>query len=147
VEHYRTIQRRTGLPIFLYNEPKLAGTALTVQTFVALCREGGIVGIKDSSGSAELTRALVAARTGVPVFQGWENLCEATTPGVDGYILPLANLEPALCRSMLEAPSTALQAEILGHCAAHDLLGDQWYLGLKRELRRRGVIDDDRLAP
>lgn len=144
--HYRAIRRETGLPLFLYNEPKLTGTALEVETFVALARERLLVGIKDSSGSAEFTRALVAARTGVPVFQGWENLCSATTPGVQGYILPLANLEPALCRTMFEAPSEARQAEMLRHCDAHDLLGDRWYLGLKRELRRRGVIADDRPA-
>jgi 4-hydroxy-tetrahydrodipicolinate synthase len=141
--HYQAIAREVDLPLFLYNEPKLTGTLLGLELLVELCRSGAVVGVKDSSGSAELTRALVAARTGVPVFQGWEHLCQATTPGVDGYILPLANLEPVLCRAMLEAPSPVLQAEIDRHCAAHDLLGEQWYLGLKRELKQRGVLADD----
>lgn len=149
VAHYRAVHREAGLPLFLYNEPRLTGTGIGVETFVALCREPGITiaGIKDSSGSPALTRALVGAGTGVPVFQGWETLCHATTPGVHGYILPLANLEPALCRSMFESPSAVLQDELLRHAAAHDLLGEEWYLGLKRELRRRGIIDDDRPAP
>jgi 4-hydroxy-tetrahydrodipicolinate synthase len=144
LQHYRAIHQEAGLPIFLYNEPKLTGTGLTVETFTTLCHEGIAVGIKDSGGSVELTRALVAARTAAPVFQGWEHLCKDTTPGVQGYILPLANLEPALCRAMFESPTEALQTEILRHCQAHDLLGDEWYLGLKRELRRRGIINDDR---
>ncbi len=144
---YRSIARESGLPLFLYNEPKLAGTALGLETLVELCRSGDVVGVKDSSGSVELTRALVSAGTGVPVFQGWEHLCLATTPGVQGYVLPLSNLEPQLCRSMFQSPSEALQAEISRQCEAHDLLGDRWYAGLKRELRRRGVIADDRLVP
>jgi 4-hydroxy-tetrahydrodipicolinate synthase len=144
LEHYRAIHRATGLPLFLYNEPKLTGTGITIATFVELCRQLGIVGIKDSSGSAHVTRALVAAGTGVPVFQGWEPLCAATTPGVQGYILPLANLDPALCRSMLKSPSATLQAAMDSHCADHDLLGDEWYLGLKGELYRRGTIANAR---
>jgi 4-hydroxy-tetrahydrodipicolinate synthase len=142
--HYQAIGRAAGLPVFLYNEPKLTGAAMTLETLIALCRSEGVVGIKDSSGSAGLTRELVAAGTGTPVFQGWEQLCGATTPGVAGYILPLANLDAQLCRSMLESPSAPLQAAIDRRCAEHGLLGDQWYLGLKRELRRRGVIGDDR---
>jgi 4-hydroxy-tetrahydrodipicolinate synthase len=138
--HYRAIRQGTGQPLFLYNAPRLTGTAMTVETLVDLCRDGGVVGLKDSGGAPEATRDLVSAATGVPVFQGWEHLCEAT-PGVDGYVLPLSNLEPALCRAMLDRPGPALQAEIDRQCARHDLLGDEWYLGIKRELRRRGVIE------
>jgi 4-hydroxy-tetrahydrodipicolinate synthase len=141
--HYQTIRSEAGLPVFLYNEPKLTGAPMTLDTLIALCRSEGVVGIKDSSGSAGLARELVAARTGAPVFQGFEHLC-AATQGVAGYVLPLANLDPGLCRSMLHAPSAALQAEIDRRCVEHALLDDQWYLGLKRELRRRGVISDDR---
>lgn len=138
--HLRAIGEAARLPVFLYNEPKLTGRRLRPQTLIALCRSGLLIGVKDSSGEPEVTRALAAADTGVPVFQGWENLCLETTPGVDGYILPLANLEPELCRAMWEAPSAALQDRMLEHCAAHDLLGERWYLGLKRELVRRGII-------
>jgi len=142
--HYQAIRAAAGLPIFLYNEPKLTGTAMTLETLIELCRSEGVVGIKDSSASLALTQGLVAAGTGVPVFQGWEHLCAATTPGVAGYVLPLANLHAGLCRSMLQAPSPVLQAEIDRRCAEHALLDDQWYLSLKRELRRRGIISDAR---
>jgi 4-hydroxy-tetrahydrodipicolinate synthase len=144
--HLRAVAQAARLPVFLYNEPKLTGRRLRPETLVELCRSGLLVGVKDSSGEVDVTRALVAAETGVPVFQGWEHLCQDTTPGVDGYILPLSNLEPALCRTMLQAPSPTLQAEMLEHCTAHDLLGERWYVGLKRELTRRGVIASDRLV-
>jgi len=144
--HLRAVAQAARLPVFLYNEPKLTGRRLRPETLVKLCRSGLLVGVKDSSGEVDVTRALVAAETGVPVFQGWEHLCQDTTPGVDGYILPLSNLEPALCRTMLQAPSPTLQAEMLEHCTAHDLLGERWYVGLKRELTRRGVIASDRLV-
>jgi 4-hydroxy-tetrahydrodipicolinate synthase len=142
--HVTDISLASGLPVLLHNEPTLTRNWLCARTVIDLCRTGVLVGVNDASGSAELTRELVQARTGVPVFQGWENLCEQTTPGVDGYILPLSNLEPALCLAMGQAPSPGLQAEMLRHCAAHDLLGDTWYVGLKRELARRGVIASDR---
>ena len=142
--HYQAIAEESGLALFLYNEPKLVGTALALETMVDLCRGGAVAGVKDSSGSVELTLGLVAARTGVPVFQGWEHLCLASTPGVAGYILPLSNLEPALCRAMLEAPDAEKQEEISRHCDIHNLLGEQWYVGLKQALKRRGVIATDR---
>jgi 4-hydroxy-tetrahydrodipicolinate synthase len=144
--HLRAVAQAARLPVFLYNEPKLTGRRLRPETLVELCRSGLLAGVKDSSGEVDVTRALVAASTGVPVFQGWEHLCQDTTPGVGGYILPLSNLEPALCQAMWQAPSATLQAEMLEHCAAHDLLGERWYVGLKRELTRRGVIASDRLV-
>ncbi len=144
--HYRAVAGESGLPLFLYNEPKLTGTPLALDTLIDLCRGGTVVGVKDSGGSVELTRALVGAGTGVPVFQGWEHLCLTSTPGVQGYILPLSNLEAGLCRAMFEEPTAERQQAIDRHCAAHDLLGDRWYAGLKRELRRRGVIETERLV-
>ena len=143
--HYRSVAAESGLPLFAYNEPKLTGTPLHLDTLVELCRSGTVVGVKDSSGSVELTNALVAARTGVPIFQGWEHLC-LTSLGVQGYILPLSNLEPGLCRAMLEAPTAERQEVISRICAQHDLLGDRWYAGLKRELRRLQTIADERLV-
>jgi 4-hydroxy-tetrahydrodipicolinate synthase len=143
--HYRTIARESGLPVFLYNEPKLAGTAIELPTLVELCRDGCVVGVKDSGGSGAVTNALIAVATGVPVFQGWEHLC-LETRGVQGYILPLSNLEAALCRQMFESPSPGRRDEMLRHCAAHDLLGERWYAGMKRELERRGIIASARLV-
>lgn len=144
-EHYRAIREALPVPIFVYNEAALSGNEIELDTMLRICRIPDVVGIKESSGSVEFTNRLVAAETGVPVFQGWENLL-AQTPGVDGYVLPLANLEPALCAAMLTAPSPELQARIDAVCEQHELLGDEWYASLKRELVRRGVIDTAKVS-
>ena len=140
VEHYQAIRAAVPVPIFVYNEGAISGNAIELDTMLRICRIPGVVGIKESSGSVEFTNRLVAARTGVPVFQGWEHLL-ADTPGVDGCVLPLANLEPAVCAAMLATPSAELRARIQALCEQHDLLGDEWYVAIKRELVRRGVID------
>ena len=141
---YRTIARESGLPLFLYNEPKLAGTALgprDARRAVPVGGRGGGQGLRRVGGADP--RRWWRPRTGVPVFQGWEHLCLATTPGVQGYILPLSNLEaPALSVDVRGTQRGAPGRRCSRQCAAHDLLGDAWYAGIKRELRRRGVIAD-----
>lgn len=140
VAHYETIRDSLTVPIFVYNEGAISGNAIELDAMLRICRIRGVVGVKESSGSVEFTNRLIAARTGVPVFQGWEHLL-AETPGVDGCVLPLANLDPAVCGAMLAKPSAELQARIQALCEQHDLLGDDWYVAIKQELVRRGVID------
>jgi 4-hydroxy-tetrahydrodipicolinate synthase len=144
-EHYQTIRRLSSVPLFIYNEASVSQNAIELATLIEICQLPDVVGIKESSGSAEFTRSLIAAQTGVPVFQGWENLF-LESQGVDGYVAPLANLDPALCRRMLETPSTEAQAAITTACEAFGLFREDWYVSLKRELSRRGVIRTDKIV-
>ncbi|MET9439392.1 dihydrodipicolinate synthase family protein [Streptomyces sp. NPDC006610] len=141
VEHYRTLRAATDVPIFLYNEEALSGNRIEYDTLLVLCELPGIVGIKESSGDAAFTRKLAEAATGVPVFEGWENLITAAT-GIDGFIGPLANLEPALCNAVLVDPSPDRQAEVDAVCERYGVFKDDWYRWVKRELHARGVIAD-----
>jgi 4-hydroxy-tetrahydrodipicolinate synthase len=140
LEHYLAIREALSLPIFIYNEAAVSGNAIEFDTMLRICRIPGVAGVKESSGSVEFTNRLVAARTGVPVLQGWEHLL-VETPGVDGCVLPLANIEPGVCAAMVAAPSPEQHARILALCERHGLLGNEWFVALKQELVRRGVID------
>jgi 4-hydroxy-tetrahydrodipicolinate synthase len=143
---YRHFQRLSGslpVPLFVYNEAVLSGVPLELDTLLRVLALPGVVGVKESSGSVDFLRAVLAADTGVPVFAGWENLL-LETPGVDGLIGPLATVEPWMCAAMLADPSPSRQAEIDAACERFGLFDDDWYRSLKRELRERGVIDDDR---
>jgi 4-hydroxy-tetrahydrodipicolinate synthase len=144
-EHYHTLRRLTPIPLFIYNEASISKNAIELSTLVEICKLPDVVGIKESSGSAEFTRSLIEARTGVPVFQGWENLF-LESRGVDGYVAPLANLDPQLCRRMFEAPSADLQTSITAACEAFGLFREDWYVWIKRELLRRGVIQTDKVV-
>lgn len=144
-EHYRALRAEVGAPLFIYNEAAVSGNAIDLETLLRICCMPGVVGIKESSGSAKLIAQLVAANTGVPVFQGWENLL-LESPGVDGYVLALANLEPALCNAMLARPSAELQARISAVCDQHGLFRQDWYLWLKKELYRREIIQSENVV-
>ncbi|MFG2714810.1 dihydrodipicolinate synthase family protein [Streptomyces goshikiensis] len=139
VEHYRAIRAATGAPIFLYNEEALSGNKIEYDTLLTLCEIPGIVGIKESSGDAAFTRKMAEAATGVPVFEGWENLISAAS-GINGFIGPLANLEPGLCNAILVDPTPERQAEVDAVCEKYGVFKDDWYRWVKKELHTRGVI-------
>ncbi|MGK4585048.1 dihydrodipicolinate synthase family protein [Kitasatospora sp. HPMI-4] len=141
VDHYRRVLA-AGLPVLLYNEEAVSGNRIEADTLARICRLPGVVGVKESSGEAEFTRRLVASDLGVPVFEGWENLL-SQVPGVHGFIGPLANLEPALCRALWRSPGPELQAQVDAACERYGILREDWYLRVKRELVTRGVIGTD----
>ncbi|MFB7590601.1 dihydrodipicolinate synthase family protein [Streptomyces sp. NPDC056169] len=139
VEHYRAIRAAVDIPIFLYNEEALSGNRIEFDTLLRICEIPGIVGIKESSGDAAFTRRMAEAKTGIPVFEGWENLL-VDARGIDGFIGPLANIEPALCNRMLVDPTPERQAEINTVCEQYGVFLDDWYRWVKKELHSRGVI-------
>ncbi len=143
-EHFKKIKNEVDVPIFIYNEHAISGNSINFETIVKICQLGDIIGIKEASGSAELTQQLVKAKLNIPIFQGWEHLC-FQSKGVDGYILPLSNLEPQLCSEMLQNPTPEKQSEIDALCKKYSITGTDWYAWLKRELHRRGIIATERV--
>ncbi|MEU9884065.1 dihydrodipicolinate synthase family protein [Sphaerisporangium sp. NPDC051011] len=141
-QHYADLREAVFIPLFIYNEKALSGNQIELKTLLRICELPDVVGIKESSGSAEFTRSLIAARTKVPVFEGWENLLHEAA-GVDGFIGPLANLEPELANAMLADPSAARQKEINATCERYGLFLDDWYRHAKKELLQRGILDTD----
>jgi 4-hydroxy-tetrahydrodipicolinate synthase len=139
IEHYRALRSATDSPIFLYNEEALSGNRIEYDTLLVLCEISGIAGIKESSGDAAFTRKIAGAGTGVPVFEGWENLISDAT-GINGFIGPLANLEPALCNAALVDPTPDRQAEVNTTCERYGVFKDDWYRWVKKELHARGII-------
>jgi 4-hydroxy-tetrahydrodipicolinate synthase len=143
--HFAVLHEQTDLPLFLYNEHAISGNEIALETIVRICALPGVVGIKESSGSPELTRAITAAVPHVPVFEGWENLL-LQAQGIAGFIGPLANLAPGLCSRMLSEPSVRLQDEINAVCERLGLFKPDWYRWTKAELVAREVIETDRIV-
>lgn len=141
--HFEQIER-VGIPVFIYNEEAISGNSIEYETIERICRLGNIVGIKEASGSADFTKRLVDSGLEVPVFQGWEHLCYQSE-GVDGYIVPLANLEPRVCSEMLKNPTVEKQSEIDSLCKKYNILRGDWYVFLKKELQERGTITTERV--
>ncbi len=143
-QHFKQIEE-IGVSAFIYNEKAISGNPIEYETIERICRLGNIVGIKEASGSADFTKKLVDSGLEVPVFQGWEHLCYQSE-GVDGYIVPLANLEPRVCSEMLKEPTAEKQSEIDSLCRRYNITGDDWFVFLKTELHRRGIISTGRVV-
>ncbi|MCD9141353.1 dihydrodipicolinate synthase family protein [Streptomyces albireticuli] len=139
VEHYATVVGRSPLPVVVYHENVVSKAPLDLDALLEVCALPGVVGVKESSGSAEFTRKLLEAGPAVPVLQGWEHLLSAV-PGVQGFVGPLANLDPAVCDEALSSPGQDVQKRVDALSERYGLLADDWYLHVKEELVRRGTI-------
>lgn len=95
--HYRAISESVDLPIILYNIPARTGVTITPETFSRLIRLSGIVGVKDSSGDADIMLQYIDAAkgTGAVVLSGNDSLIlRNLMAGGAGGIAGCANVYP-----------------------------------------------------
>ena len=106
IAHYTAIHDQTDLPIILYNVPTRTGLNMLPETAAALAPLPRIVGIKDASGSLEQAVKIVQlCGDRLPLYAGVDELSVALRGlGAAGAIFVLANIAPALCRSLMHAP-------------------------------------------
>ncbi len=142
--HYAALTQDTSLPVVVYHESAVSGNNLQLDTLLRVCRLPRVVAVKDSGGSAAFTRRLLAAHPGVPILQGIEALL-LEAGDVDGYVVALANVEPALCTKLFIEPSATRAAEVKAACERYGLARPDWYHMIKAELRRRGVLTTARI--
>jgi 4-hydroxy-tetrahydrodipicolinate synthase len=130
-----------GLPVVMYDETELAGRASGMDTLRRISELPGVIAVKESRSDPDEALAVVMSLD-IPVFVGREEYLTLGA-GAAGAIVGLANLEPALCRDVLDRPDRHSQHEIDRTCARLGLYEDQWYRQVKAELARRGVIATD----
>jgi 4-hydroxy-2-oxoglutarate aldolase len=66
INYFRSVADRSPLPVLLYNIPKFVPYQIPVEMVAALAEHPNIIGIKDSTGNLERTKALVTATATVP---------------------------------------------------------------------------------
>jgi dihydrodipicolinate synthase/N-acetylneuraminate lyase len=64
--HFRSVGDRSPLPVLLYNIPQCVPYNIPVEIVAELAQHPNIIGIKDSSGSIERIRALIASTRNAP---------------------------------------------------------------------------------
>jgi 4-hydroxy-tetrahydrodipicolinate synthase len=142
--HYRAVHDLGGLDIYLYNESRLSGHVAAFETLLSVAELPRVMGIKDSvSGGRERSQIAALRSRGVAYYVGWEHQLANGLP-VDGCVVALANLEPALCRLGLASAEPAVRAEIHRLTELYSLFDDDWFRRIKRVLRARGVITSER---
>lgn len=66
LHYFRTIADRSALPVVLYYIPKFVPLEITVELIAELANHPNIIGIKDSTGSVDRIRQIVAATQFAP---------------------------------------------------------------------------------
>ena len=66
LHYFHSVADRSPLPVLLYNIPRCVPYELPIELVAELAQHTNIIGIKDSSGSVDRIRALVASTRNVP---------------------------------------------------------------------------------
>lgn len=139
IDYFEQLIKKLPVPVFLYNQESEATVESTIEALSKVCRMNGVVAIKESSRKPEVAATLRQQKVPAAVFQGWEDLCYKSQD-VDGNALALANLESPLCIDMYRAPTQEKQQSLIALCEKYKLFADDWYLPLKTELCKRGIL-------
>lgn len=103
--HFSRIADEVGLPIVLYNIPGRTGIALTAETIARLARHDNIVGVKEATGSIDVSSE-IATLCG-PEFDIVSGDDSLTLPIISvsgkGVISVLSNLVPDRIKAMVDA--------------------------------------------
>jgi len=154
-QHFRTVARRTRLPIILYSIPGRCGVEIGVDTVARLasaCRN--IVGIKEAGGNADRVSQLRhALGPGFIILSGDDSL---TLPfmsvGAQGVISVASNVIPRQVSKMVKAYAAGKVAEAQRiHAKFYPLFKDLFLetnpAPVKAALAMMGQMDDEIRLP
>jgi 4-hydroxy-tetrahydrodipicolinate synthase len=159
-DHFRYIQDRVGLPLWVYNIPPMVKTAVAPATVADLAAEGVVVGVKDSSGAGEALAELnfLCDQRGLRVYRFLGSVNRIATcgaVGAHGAIPGLGNLVPRFASKAWEAGEAGDAEAAMRWTAKLREAGRIESLargggafaarlsGIKSALKLMGVIDDD----
>jgi 4-hydroxy-2-oxoglutarate aldolase len=110
--HFRRVADESPVPVVLYNIPKYVGFTLAPAIVTELAAHPNIVGIKDSSGNADLVTVYVNAQNkGFSVLNGSGSLVHGSlAAGACGAILAVALFAPALSLRVYDATAAGDEA-------------------------------------
>jgi 4-hydroxy-tetrahydrodipicolinate synthase len=102
-QHFKAIAEEVDLPLVLYNIPgRCGGTGMTAETVSRLAEIENIVGIKEASGSLDLSSD-IATRCDITIISGDDSLTlPICSVGGKGVISVVANIVPADVKAMTD---------------------------------------------
>ena len=137
VDFFSEINTKTSLPVVMYSE---AHPIKNIETLERLDNLNNIIAVKESSADDTFIRKISEAksRLRMSVLQGMDHKLLLST-GYDGFMIALANVEPDLCRRMLENPTEETNKKIIEKFWEYNM-GGEWFVTLKALLCARGTL-------
>jgi 4-hydroxy-2-oxoglutarate aldolase len=146
-EHYERVADESPVPVLLYTIPKYMHFSLSPELVAELAQHENIVGMKDSSGNAELfARYLESQSESFRVLTGSGVLfCEAMIMGGHGGILAVSLFAPARTFDVWQAHqrgdhSAAISAQGPLTPLAQRIVGQMGVPGVKAAMDRVGLV-------
>ena len=150
--HYEKVAKSVDIPIILYNIPGRSGVAMTPETVARLSKIPTIVGIKEATGSMDVTSHILSL-CDITVLSGDDSL---TLPllslGAKGVISVIANIVPNAVSQMVDAYFAGRHAEaqklhykMFPLCRA--LFIETNPIPVKRAMKLLGLCDDSLRLP
>lgn len=146
-KHFARIAKQ-DVEILVYNKEMVCGTAIEIDTMLRILEIPDVVGVKEGSADPRFTQTILDSDSipEISVMVAWET--HITKNKVHGTIVPLANLEPEMCMGGLEIRNVEIQKRINRAVRRYHLEAENvtWYLDVKKELVKRGIIESARLV-
>jgi 4-hydroxy-tetrahydrodipicolinate synthase len=116
IRHYETVAAASAVPVWLYNNPGLAGIDLAPSMIARLAAIPNVVGMKDSSGDLSRALTIPALTKGkVVVGIGQDTLILEPALGIaPAWFTGLANICPAECVAFWSAAKAGDAARAAG---------------------------------
>ncbi|MEO5817495.1 MAG: dihydrodipicolinate synthase family protein [Gemmatimonadaceae bacterium] len=153
-EHYERVADESPVPVLLYTIPKYMHFSLSPELVGELAQHENIVGMKDSSGNAEIFARYLGSQsesfrvlTGSGVLFG-----EAVIMGAHGGILAVSLFAPARTFDVWQAHQrgdhiAALHAQVALTPVAQRIVGQMGVPGVKAALDRVGLVGGPPRSP
>ena len=146
IAHFTACAKATSLPVILYNIPSRTGVNIKPETYLELCSQEQIVGVKEASGDfSQLANIKALCQERLDLYSGNDDqIVPVMSLGGKGVISVLANLLPQtvhdICHSFLAgdlAQSRRLQLSYLKLMNA--MFWDVNPIPVKRAMNEMGI--------
>jgi Dihydrodipicolinate synthase/N-acetylneuraminate lyase len=113
-DYYLDLQKGAGLPMIVYNIPKMSGVSFSTADLLDMLAREGIVGIKQTTLDLFQTETIVRKMPDMSVFNGLdETFLPALSVGVRAMIGSTASIMPRMFKRIMAAHEKGDNAEAL----------------------------------
>lgn len=105
VKHFHKIAEATDLPVILYNIPSRTGVNIQPETYLQLCENDKIIGVKEASGNfSQIAKISSLCKDRLDIYSGNDDqITSALALGAKGVISVLSNVLPQIAHDICES--------------------------------------------